>query len=34
VHGESATAATFRDLVAQRLGWNAVVPAFRERIEI
>ena len=34
VHGEAATAAIFRDRIAADLGWNAVVPGYRERVEI
>jgi metallo-beta-lactamase family protein len=34
VHGEAETAAIFRDRIEADLGWNAVVPAYRERVEI
>jgi metallo-beta-lactamase family protein len=33
-HGEAATAAIFRDRIEADLGWNAVVPGYRERVEI
>jgi len=34
VHGESATAEIFANLISDELGWNARVPEFHERLEL
>ena len=34
VHGEADSAAALRDSIASRLGWNAVIPTYKEIVEL